>query len=228
MGIIVDLILLLIIALNAFIGYKKGLIKVAFNILAFVISLVLTLILFKPVSYFIINNTQIDEKVNEIIIRNNTFKDNEPISDNDENSSQKEEQYNFIQKYVQNMITEKTKEAKNEALEVTANIISIKFVEIITAIFLFAVVRVLIIFLKFLSDIISELPIIKQFNEVGGIIYGLLKSVIIIFLILTIIFGVYSIKGSGVINNAIEESYITKFLYNNIIVKYCFLNKNLV
>ena len=228
MGIIVDLILLLIIALNAFIGYKKGLIKVAFNILAFVISLVLTLILFKPVSYFIINNTQIVEKVNEIIIRNNTFKDNEPISDNDENSSQKEEQYNFIQKYVQNMITEKTKEAKNEALEVTANIISIKFVEIITAIFLFAVVRVLIIFLKFLSDIISELPIIKQFNEVGGIIYGLLKSVIIIFLILTIIFVVYSIKGSGVINNAIEESYITKFLYNNIIVKYCFLNKNLV
>ena len=230
MGLVVDLILVLIIGLNVFIGYKKGLIKVAFNILAFVIALIASVVLFKPVSCLIINNTQIDENVKEIIIKNNLFKENEQSSDEEENKQQKEDgKNNFIQKYIQDTITEKTNEAKNKALETTASVISIKFVEIITAIALFILVRVAIILLRFLTDTISKLPIIKQFNEAGGIIYGLLKSIIIILITLTIIFIITSIKGSSVVSDSIDDSYITKYLYNNnIIVKYCFLNKNLL
>ena len=55
MGIIIDLILLAIILINVLIGYKRGLIKVAFNIFAFIIALIVTLILVRPVSYLIIN-----------------------------------------------------------------------------------------------------------------------------------------------------------------------------
>lgn len=224
MGIIVDLILLIIVLLNAIIGYKKGLIKVAFSIFAFLIALITTLILVKPVSYLIIKNTPIDENIKNIIINNNKLENDDEIIENTE-----EKNNIFIQKYVEKIITEKTNEAKNKAINVVADTISTKAVEVFVAIALFIVIRIVIIFLRFLSDTISQIPLIKQFNEVGGIIYGLLKSAVIIYLILTIIFIICSIKGSLVISDAIEESYITKYLYNNnIIVKYCLLNKNLL
>ena len=98
------------------------------------------------------------------------------------------------------------------AVSIIANI------EIITAIVVFVLIRVIIIILSFLSDFISEIPIIKQFNKAGGIIYGLLKSLIIIYIILTIIFIIESVKGNSMISCAIDESVITKVLYNNNIV----------
>ncbi len=228
MGIIIDLILLIIVILNAIIGYKKGLIKVAFNIFAFLIALITTLILVKPVSHLIIKNTTIDENIKNIIINNNELKNDDQIIENTDEDNQQKNNI-FIQKYIEKVITEKTNEAKNKAVEIVADNISMKAVELFVAIALYIIIRIIIMFLSFLSDTISQIPLIKQFNEFGGIIYGLLKSAVIIYLILTIIFIICSIKGNLFISDAIEESYITKFLYNNnIIVKYCLLNKNLL
>ena len=219
MGIIIDLILLTIIGLNIFLGYKKGLIKVAISIFAFFIALIATIILVKPVSYLVIKNTQIDERIQTIIINNNYFKDDEQ---SDEISKQNEpvtdKNQNFIQKYIMNTITEKTNEAKNRALENISEAISIKIVELITGIIVFVLIRIIIIIISLLSDFISEFPIIKQFNKAGGIIYGLLKSFVLIYIILTIVFIIVSVKENSLIYKAIDESILTKFLYNNNIV----------
>ena len=50
MNFLLDLIVLAIIALSTFIGYKKGLIKVAVKLCAFLIAIIVTLIFYKPVS----------------------------------------------------------------------------------------------------------------------------------------------------------------------------------
>ena len=220
MGIITDVILFSIIVLNVFIGYKKGLIKVALNIFAFFIAIIATLILFKPISNLVINNTQIDDKIKEAIII--TASRNQEQKESNENNG-------FIQEYIENEIKSKAEEVKNSAIESIAGAISIRVVEILTWIILFIVIRIALILLKFLSETISEIPIIKQFNEIGGIVYGIIKSAVIIIFILTIIFIISSIYGNGKINDAIEESYVTKFLYNNnIVVNYCLLNKSLL
>ena len=224
MGIVVDIILIAIIGLNVYLGYKKGLIKVAFNVFAFLIAIIATIILFKPVSSLVIKNTPIDDKIEETFIKN--FSGNQ-----DENSGDKEnnESSNFVQKYISDTVKDATTQAKDNAVKSVAKTVALRLTEIITAIALFILIRILIIILSFLSDMIAELPIVKQFNEAGGIIYGLLKSVIIIYFILTIIFIISSIKGNGIITNTIEQSFITKFLYNNnVVVKYCLLNKNLL
>ena len=49
MGIILDIILIAIILLNVIICYKKGLVKLAVGLVAVFISLVLALMLYKPV-----------------------------------------------------------------------------------------------------------------------------------------------------------------------------------
>ena len=222
MGILIDVILIAIVILNVAIGYKKGLINVIFNICAFLIAILVTLILYKPVSNLIINNTDIDNRIKEVIINNNQ------VDENSENESSEEEKTE-IQKYVESKVNDVEDTAKAEAIEIVADIIAKTAIEILTAILLFIITRILVIILKAFSEGLSKIPIIKQCNQVGGIAYGLLKAIIIIYLLLTILFLVVSINGNGTISKAIEDSTITKVLYeNNIIVKYCFLGKNLL
>ena len=221
MGILIDIILIAIIILNLRIGYKKGLINVIFSICAFLIAILVTLILYKPVSNLIINNTDIDDKIKEVIINNNQVNEN--------NNNKAQEEKTELQKYVESKVSGMEDVAKSEAIQIVADTVSKIAIEILTAILLFIITRVLVIILKFFSEGLSKIPIIKQCNQAGGIVYGLLKAIIIIYLLLTILFLVVSINGNGTISKTIEDSTITKVLYeNNIIVKYCFLGKNLL
>ena len=220
MGILMDLIIIAILVLSIVMGYKKGLINVVFNIFAFFIALIATIILYKPVANIIINNTEIDDKIKSTIINNTT----EEEKQNEEGSSN-----TGIQKYIEDTIKNTADEAKSQVIETVANTISIRAVEILTSIILFIVIRAVLIVLKVFTQAIANLPLIKQFNELGGVIYGIAKGLIIVYIILTIMYFVVSINGKGNIAEAINNSYITKILYNNnIIVNYCLLGKNLI
>ena len=59
MNFIADIIIILILATCVFFGVKRGLTGVIVKLLSIVISLILSLILFKPVSTIIINHTNI-------------------------------------------------------------------------------------------------------------------------------------------------------------------------
>lgn len=55
---IVDIVLVAILALAGFLGYKKGLVNTIFSVVAFFISIILSFILYTPVANFINNNTR--------------------------------------------------------------------------------------------------------------------------------------------------------------------------
>ena len=59
---------------------------------------------------------------------------------------------------------------------------------------------------------------LKQFNELGGALYGAITGLIAIYVILAIVFFVVSINGFEYINEAIDMSIITKYLYGNNII----------
>ena len=214
-----DLIIIAILVLSIVMGYKKGLINVVFNIFAFFIALIATIILYRPVANIIINNTEIDDKIKSAIINNTT----------EEKQSEESSSNTGMQKYIEDAIKNTADEAKSQVIETVANTISIRAVEILTSIILFIVIRAVLIVLKVFTQAIANLPLIKQFNELGGVIYGIAKGLIIVYIILTIMYFVVSINGKGNIAEAINNSYITKILYNNnIIVNYCLLGKNLI
>ena len=68
MSIVVDLIIVAIILLSTFLAYRKGLITLAIQLVAVVIAIILTLLLYKPVSNVIINLTGIDETIQNAIL----------------------------------------------------------------------------------------------------------------------------------------------------------------
>ena len=77
MGIIFDIIIVAIIALNIFVCYKKGLVKLAVGLIAVLAAVIVSIVLYKPISNAIIKNTDLDEKIENVIIENFSAKTNE-------------------------------------------------------------------------------------------------------------------------------------------------------
>ena len=67
MGYILDLIVLAIIGLFTFIGYKKGIIKVAFGLISFILAIIISLILYKPISTLIIEHTSLTSSLEHTV-----------------------------------------------------------------------------------------------------------------------------------------------------------------
>lgn len=214
MGIILDIILIALIALSIFLGYKKGLIKLAVKLFAFVIAVVVTLVLYKPVSNLIIEKTELDDNIKNVIIENGT----QEIEEN--NGEIKEDGFMaYMQEYVGNTITE----AQNDIVTSVAEVVSVKAINLIAIIGIFVVTRVALILLTFISDIITKLPIIKQFNKLGGTVYGVLRGLLIVYFVLAIAFLIVSATGNNAIISAIDGSTVTKFMYtNNILLNIIF------
>lgn len=210
MSIIIDLIIVGILAVSIFFGYKKGLTKCVIKILSFVIALIVAAILFKPVSNFVIKNTQIDDNIKEAVMN--------IVKDDVQEDGKVKEDTNLPQSmvnYMNESIEKAVAEAKTNVVEIAAENISITAVNVGVAILLFIVIRIALIFVSALSSIITDLPIIKQFDKAGGILYGLLKALIIIFVLLALIsFISPMIEQTGIII-AINKSFIGSLLYDH-------------
>ena len=205
MGIILDIIIIAIMALSIFLGYKKGLVKVAVKLCAFLIAIIVSLAFYKPVSNLIIENTELNEKIENVIIENGTKK----IDENNE-----EEKTNFLenmQQYVDITVTQ----TQNEIVENAAKEISVRLINVLVMIGLFIGTRLILIVLVLISDLITNIPIIKQFNKLGGVIYGVIRGLILIYTLLAIIYLIVSMTPNNSILMLINNSIITKFLYNN-------------
>ena len=211
---IIDIIIIAVIALCTFIGYKKGLIKVAVNILGFFIALIIAFVLYNPVASFIINNTQIDETIEQKIIasfsqENKTEEEQKEV----ENNSQ------IITDYINGYI----EEYKNQGITYAAKNVSIIMVKIGSGLVVFLISKFILLFLKLFADAIANLPIIKQFNKAGGTIYGILEGFLIVYVVLGIISIASPMISDSKIITDIQNSYIGNTMYdNNIVLKILF------
>ncbi len=194
MSFIIDLCILMIIALSTFIGFKKGFIKVAFRLISFILALIIALVLYKPVSNFINNYTPIPNKIESKI--------ESRIS-----SSNKEETNNLVANYYKNI--------RNISTNVIAKNITNSIVNISSILIVFLLSRLILMFLRISTDLIAKLPLIKQFNHIGGFIYGLLAGFFIIYLIFTIITLLAPIIDLNNIIKPINSSIIANIMYNN-------------
>lgn len=204
MSIIVDIVILVILLLCIIIGYVRGLTGSLIKILSFVLSIVIAFILFIPISNLIIENTQIDENLEQSI--------REMIIGNEQNEEDNMPQ--AITDYIGQKVEGAADDAKEAIADSTANEVAITIVKAGTWIVLFIVARILLIFLRFITSLIAKLPVIKQFDKLGGIIYGILEGLIIIYVLLAIISFVSPML-NGNLASAIDESYVGSMMYNN-------------
>ncbi len=205
MAIIIDLVIVGIIALCVIIGYAKGLTGALIKIISFVLSLVIAFILYTPISNYIINNTQIDDMI-ETTIKSSIIKDDEEQA--------KEQMPTVITDYINQKVEEASNAVKENVVNSTAQEVSHTIVRAGTWIILFVIARIALIVLKYITAIIARLPVIKQFDKLGGIIYGLLEGLVITYFALALISFITPMT-KGNLSDSINKSYIGSSMYNN-------------
>lgn len=185
---IVDFIIVLIIAISTFLAYKKGLVVVAIQLVAAVIAVLITLVLYKPVTNLVVNLTSIDETIQNQILE----RANDAIENQNENKDK------VIESIQKNMLPE------------TARTISINVIQGAVIIILYAIMRIALRFITAIANWISKLPILNQFNKLGGAIYGAVRGIIIVYVVLIAISLIGEVNPEKNIYQSIENSSIGK------------------
>ena len=190
MGLIIDIAIIAIVVLSIFLGYRKGLVALSIQLFAFIIAVVITFILYQPITNFIVNATGIDEAIQNSILE----KANDIMQEDSEMS---------------NTIVE---EVKNDMLPETARTISINIITFVVVIVLFLLVKIGLRFVTAMANLVAKLPILKQANELGGIIYGFIRGLLIIYVILLVVNISGEISPANSIYMSVNETNLGKFM----------------
>lgn len=214
MFIIADLIVIVILCMCIYVGYKRGLAGSLIRILSFIIAVCVAFVLFKPVSNIVIDNTNYDENIQSSLVQ--VFEEKENNKDEEKNDSP-------ILQYINQEVEKATEEKKKEVINETSKNISIKIINILVFILLFILARIVLIFVKTLTNLIKKLPLIKQCDKIGGVIYGIAQGLLIIFIALALITFISTIINKYEIMEIINNSYIaSKLNDNNILLNIIF------
>ena len=194
MAIAVDLMVLSIVLLFVFLGYKRGLVKVAFKLCTFFIAIILAFMLYKPVAKIVIENTNIDETIeskitDKILPEGKTETDEVDLS---------ESLPTIILKNSENTVQSIAKSCSNTLIETACLVLIFIITKFVTA----------------LADLIAKLPILKQFNKLGGTIYGIIEGLFIVFLGFAVISLIAPMLDVSVLE-AINSSTLGSICYNN-------------
>jgi len=206
MGIIVDFIIIAIVLLFIFLGYKKGLTGSLIKLLSFIIAIVVAFVLYKPVANAVIENTVIDDNIRT------TLRATLGVEDKTENTEE-----NVPSTIMDNI----NKEIENATDEVKANVIdqtTITIVNIGSGIVIFLAVRVILVIISLFAKILTDLPVIKQVDKLGGLAYGAIEGIVIVYAVLAVISLTSVIWANNAVVTAIAKSSLGEMLYNNNII----------
>ena len=202
MGIIVDLIIIAVVLLFIFLGYKKGLTGSLIKLLSFIIAIVVAFVLYKPVANAVIENTVIDDNIRT------TLSATLGVENTEEN----------VPSTIMDNIN---KEIENATDEVKANVIdhtTITIVNIGSGIVIFLAVRVILVLISLFAKILTDLPVIKQVDKLGGLAYGAIEGIVIVYAVLAVISLTSVIWANNAVVTAIAKSSLGEMLYNNNII----------
>lgn len=199
MSLIIDLIIVAIILLFTFLGYKRGLIKVAIKLCTFIIAIIVAFVLYKPISNVVIENTGIDESI-ETAITDRILPEGASV----------DEEVVELSNDLPSVIL---KNGENTVQSIATSF-SNTIIEAVCFFIIFIAVKIILKFITALADLIAKLPILKQFNALGGTIYGVLEGLFLVFVGFAIISLIAPLIDVSILE-AINSSTLGSIFYNN-------------
>lgn len=220
MSLIVDGIIVLLFVLFAFVGYKRGLTKCLLRLCTTVLAIIIAVVLYKPFLNFVVENTLIDDNIQysieKMINKNSSDKEEAEVKENSGMPGP-------IVKYVNKSLKESAEKEKQKAITEVSKSAAKLIVMIGCMLIIYIIAKILLRIITVIFDIVTKIPVIKQFNEIGGLFYGLIEAFAIIIIALTLISVITPLVGNYTVTNLIEESHIGKMFYNtNILLNIIF------
>lgn len=204
----VDVIIVIFIVLLCFQGYRKGFINTVFDTLGILISFFLSKELYHFAENFLLKNTKLfvklhdyfETKLSENVINN--VNKNIPVE---------------LQKFLNNIIINET----NDTFAAFIDNLSLLIMRSISFVITLLVIYAVLLLITILVNTIFKLPLLNLTNRLFGAVMGILKSVILLYLIFALAAPLLSFMQDKPIAKSILNSESSKIFYdNNIILNY--------
>ena len=221
------IVVLAVLAIATFCGYKKGLIRVVYSIVIGFVLLFLLGTITPKLAEGIKSATKLDENLTEAY----ETRIRDRVEQKREESGNKNEEYNSLEElgiHIPEFVLDKLESAREDASNKVGDAIDqsgvyTKLAEIlsdytvlgITMLVLIIVLIIVYFVVERLLDIISKLPIIKQANGAAGAAVGLLYGLFFVWIAFGVI-TLFSGTPAGVVcNEQIQASKILVWLFDH-------------
>ena len=205
---IIDIIIIALIALGVFFGYKKGLVGILIGVASLILSIILAFVLQGPVSEYLYSTpvgTSIESKVTEFVNDTLSSENNENV-DSEDNTKKEND---FFSKVIQDATN-----SEDTVKEASKNI-TMFILKGITFIGIFILVRIICYILQMILNVVFDLPILHSVNKFGGMAINLVATLLKLWILLAAIQLISSVVAIDFIINLINQSCLTKLLYEN-------------
>ena len=223
----IDLLVIAVLGISVMMSAKRGLILSVFDLVSWVLALILTYILYPIVSRMLINTpiyTAIKENIVDRLNLSSGVQDLTIWAQNEIITSLP------IPVFLQELMLQHNNPAIYQMLNVStfeefiASYIANIAINIIACIVVLVLVMIGLRFIAGTLNIISKLPIINSMNKIGGAVVGVLKGTIFIWIIFLGVSLLALHEDHYSILLAVEESSIGLWFYNNNVILDFILN----
>ncbi|MBQ4145287.1 MAG: CvpA family protein [Clostridia bacterium] len=193
---IADIILLVLVAIFVFIGWKTGLIKMCMRVISFVLSILLALLFF-PLLSQILQNTELYNWLLSVAEKNLPA-------------------INIAQSPVIPEGMQMALQSGGEAATFwAADYFAQLMINAIAFVTMLILVSLIMMIIKKLIRAVAELPIISAVDHIAGIALGAVEGVLVVCILLAVVYVVPGIRENETIYNSLESSHIARVVYNN-------------
>jgi len=215
-----DLCIIIIISLNGFIGLSRGLILSLFSIGSYIVGFMAAKLYYPYLSQFIMKNTNIITRIQGFIF-NRIEGDigalqRGPVNPLSALGLPRAVEEIFLQ--------EASLTYGNEILEgfkiYISQMIGKMLIDLLSIIIIFLFTKALLGIIGGILNNIASIPVIRQFNSLGGFFVGLAKGLLIVYILTALLVPAVSIFKIDVLREGLNNSAIASYFYDeNILLK---------
>lgn len=232
-----DFLVLGVIIGFGIIGYNKGFIMSVFRLVSFFVAAVVS-VKFYPLVAKILINTPIFDKIKVGIYKNLMLQ--QQTEGGAINTGMKVTAKSVVDNlklpgFMKDMVSKHVVENVNKLVDLSqvmdkiSDVLARMVIDILGLVVLYIVIRIGLIFLRFVLEGLSKLPVFKQIDKTGGFAMGAIEGLLTIYILFAVVMLFHSSPKFEGFFDAVENSYIAKFFYqNNFIVDWMFPKNRLL
>lgn len=211
-----------IMAIGAVIGLKKGFVDMLFGAVSMIIALIVAIMIGPKISAFVQENTGIADKVavkvsqtlnlEELAIElpePDAFVDNLNLP---EIMKEKITSAEFTEKLNLDKMAD---DASRKMAEVVAAFLAKMIITAVCFVAVYIVALILLYLLNKVLDVFAKLPLLKQANQLAGMVLGLVQGVLVVWLFFAVITIIGGTEFGQTTFGYINDSKLLSFLYTN-------------
>lgn len=198
---IADICVIAVVAFFVYRGYRSGLMKSFIKLLSYVLSIIISFFLYPHISGFLMK-TPVYEKLSALIGEKYISQGAADIANG--------ERLGFFAKYISQGI-------ENAAAGI-ADSIAVLLINILAFIIILLLSRLLIHIIGSIFNVFTKLPVIKQFNRLGGAVFGGIIGVVVLYIVSAVICLAAPLDSQSKLVKQLDASVFAAEIYENNII----------